>query len=269
MALPFREIMSSPTFRFEVGTSSFEVHRAAITKESPVLDKLMNGSMEEARQGVARLEDVSEETFVRFTQFAYTGDYVPPSFQIAAGAEELEKSNPYASDDDPWKLIQSKGKKKSHSFDRFDEGEAQRLFKNVEYELPRSRTALLAACEARPNRGSDEDYTPVFLGHAELYVFADQYGIKDLKTLVLHKLHRLLVVFSAYESRVTDIVALVRYTYTNTPFCDNIADQFREMVLLYVASQFKKIGRSQDFVDLVAEGGSFAADLILKLQENM
>lgn len=40
----------------------------------------MNGHMAEAQKGFAVLEDVDEETFVRFVQWAYSGYYSPPDF---------------------------------------------------------------------------------------------------------------------------------------------------------------------------------------------
>lgn len=39
-----------------------------------------------------------------------------------------------------------------------------------------------------PNVSSAEDCTSVFLGHSQLYVFAEKWGLESLEALVLHKL---------------------------------------------------------------------------------
>lgn len=76
-----------------------------------------------------------------------------------------------------------------------------------------ARVEAAAPSEIRENKDSLEDYTPVFLGHARLYIFAEERMIDDLKTLCLHKLHKTLMSFTLCEDRRTDIVELVRYAY--------------------------------------------------------
>ena len=65
-------MFTSPQFTFGIGEDNVEVtvHAAVIAKQSPALDALINGPMKEAQTGVARLEDVQEDTFVRVCQFA-------------------------------------------------------------------------------------------------------------------------------------------------------------------------------------------------------
>jgi len=62
------------------------VHAEAIASQSNVLNYRINGRMGEAQTRSATLEDVDEETFVRFCQFAYTGDYAVPSFATVENA---------------------------------------------------------------------------------------------------------------------------------------------------------------------------------------
>ena len=49
----------------------------------------MNGSMREAIGGVATLEEVDEQTFVRFCEYAYMGDYVQEVYRSTL-AEAIE-----------------------------------------------------------------------------------------------------------------------------------------------------------------------------------
>ena len=53
----------------------FTVHEAAFTRVSARFNTLFHGDFKEARERLARLEDVDEHTFARFCEFAYTGNY--------------------------------------------------------------------------------------------------------------------------------------------------------------------------------------------------
>ena len=64
------------------------------------------------------------------------------------------------------------------------------------------------AWEPHPNDDPREDYTEVFLCHARLYVFSDQFEIESLMRLTLQKLRLTLSRFSLYQERVPDIVSV-------------------------------------------------------------
>ncbi|KAI9783313.1 MAG: hypothetical protein M1816_001411 [Peltula sp. TS41687] len=78
MAISYKRIISSNPFKFLVGSERklFTVHAALITHHSEALGALLGGGMREAKEGCALLEEVDEDTFVRFIQYAYTGDYI-------------------------------------------------------------------------------------------------------------------------------------------------------------------------------------------------
>ena len=99
-------------------------------------------------------------------------------------------------------------------------------------------------CKIRPNESSAENYTPVFLGHAQLYVFGDKWDVEPLKILVLHKLHVTLCEYNPYESRYSNVIELIRYTYAHTP-CRKRMDPLRELVIQYVAHEQTHIARSE------------------------
>ncbi|EOO01092.1 hypothetical protein UCRPA7_3362 [Phaeoacremonium minimum UCRPA7] len=75
--LPFKEIFTSQSFQFLVGPEKrkFMLHKEILARLSPALDALLNGSMREATEGVVEWDDLDEDTFVRFGQYAYTGEY--------------------------------------------------------------------------------------------------------------------------------------------------------------------------------------------------
>jgi hypothetical protein len=81
--------------------------------------------------------------------------------------------------------------------------------------------------------------------------------------LCLQKLHKTLEIFTPYESGLVDVVALIRYTYSNenTPDRDGEMDQLRELVSKYVTHAIKTMSKCQAFLDLVEEGGPFIRDI--------
>ena len=91
-------VFRSKQFVFVVGENqaAFTVHAAIIAKQSKALDVLINGSMGEAFEGKAIFEDIEEDTFIRFCQFAYTGDYTTPDFTHIATIELPDISPPAA-----------------------------------------------------------------------------------------------------------------------------------------------------------------------------
>jgi hypothetical protein len=62
------------------GRKAIIVHSAAITEHSKALRALVNNGMAESQTLSATLDDVEEDDFIRFCQFAYTGDYYSPPF---------------------------------------------------------------------------------------------------------------------------------------------------------------------------------------------
>ena len=52
---------------------------------------MINGHLSEAQQGFAILEDVDEETFVRFIRWAYSKDYPAPEHMLVESGNETTK----------------------------------------------------------------------------------------------------------------------------------------------------------------------------------
>ncbi|KAH7308856.1 hypothetical protein BKA65DRAFT_520054 [Rhexocercosporidium sp. MPI-PUGE-AT-0058] len=69
------------------------VHEAVLAEQSPALAALMRGEMAESVAGESRWMDVDKGTFVRFAQFAYTGDYSISKGSTAQAVVEAESSS--------------------------------------------------------------------------------------------------------------------------------------------------------------------------------
>ena len=285
-------LIESKPFEFVIGRKkrSFSVHAEAIAVQSNALNSLINGRMLEGQKRSATLEDVDQGTFIRFCQFAYTGDYAVPVFETKEEATttsevEVERErypnpspdtldqpieiSPAEAEPEPvaWGYSPSKVSKMAKK--PFREVRLRQSFENSKHPLPASQEQLSRECTPRPNNSPAEDYTTVFLGHASLYVFAEKYGVDSLKALTLHKIHKTLLTFTLYHTRIGDIVELVSYAYSpeNTPEHEGRIDELRALVTHYVASEIDTIGKSELFLSLLEEGGSFVRDFWMKVKE--
>ena len=226
----------------------------------------MNGCMAEAENGVAILDDVHEGTFIRFLQFAYTDDYSAPLCLISndhVSDDEIHSDNPFDS--------LAVERKTTDTWGRQNE-DAEPGFEETFWEFfisPLLHSDLHNECKARSNQDPSEDYSPVFLGHASVYAFADKYNVKTLKILALQKLHQTLRVFTLYPCRVSDILELVRYCYENTPDCEHSQDDLRRLLCQYVACKYDVMIRSKDVLGFVEGGGPFVSDLMVMLARRM
>ncbi|MCJ1435085.1 hypothetical protein MMC27_004455 [Xylographa pallens] len=270
------------------------IHTALVVEQSPALRKLVTGSMKEAQSGCVIWADVDEDTFARFAQFVYTGDYVPAAHvllepevpappvteddtnkvpQVDSPPPETieeEKSLEVPVPNDGWGFVGLSPKKGKKSGNQAKKWKSTPLlpFHDRKYPLPTSSTCLKEKCKTRANTSELEDYTPVFLGHTRLYAFAEKYGIESLKSVVLHKLHETLHLFTPYEARYGDIVELLRDTYDKTPTRRRL-EPLRELVTQYVASEAKKVINTEQCLSLIEEGGQLARDLFAMLLERL
>lgn len=89
-------ILQSRVFTFVVGSSKkqYSIHEAAFSQLSDPLKVLLNGPLKEAQTMRVEWPDVDEQTFVRFTQWAYTKSYVTEEPDIILDQSSIELSWP-------------------------------------------------------------------------------------------------------------------------------------------------------------------------------
>ncbi len=232
----------------------------------------MNGSMREATEGIAILDDIDEQTFVRFCEYAYIGDYTPAQ-QLLPDASKVDRP------DSPEEYFGSSKKKRrkcntiavEDSWGQLDrEVPTQKLwdeFKRRDYSVvsPKYRP--------RENIEECEHTVSLFLCHARVYVFADRYDIAGLRILALDKLHQALCSFTVAENQMGKVIDLIRFSYSNDNTRDNEigqdVDGLRSMVVQFAMCVFETIVKDDSFLDLVEEGGRFARDLTGLLGKRM
>ncbi|KAH6876842.1 hypothetical protein B0T10DRAFT_584842 [Thelonectria olida] len=255
-AIPYESILSSDFFKFLVGCDKrqFLIHSAVVACQSQALDKLINGDLREASERCVRWPDVDPETFVRFSQYAYTGDYLtaPPRTREQTSPKEFPPPP-----DSPPKFTRSRKKKSSLSW-----GEGSALFKDKDLWSQFKKLYPGVDLDREPEANSPEDdFSDVLLSHARLYIFADCYGISTLKLLCLRKLRQTLERFTVYEEAIDDIVQLVHFCYENTIECD----EMRDLVNMYTACKVVELWRSEEFQRLTVETGEYVRGLISEM----
>ncbi|KAI1417042.1 hypothetical protein F5Y13DRAFT_153596 [Hypoxylon sp. FL1857] len=240
-SVPYEIIAASKPFRFLVGPKKkeFTMHAELVARMSKPLWTLVNGEWKESKGGLAEWPEIDEETFVRFCEFAYTGDYkaavpfmemppTPPELENGESskskssvAEEMLEPEPALEEQvpepepepepDPWALpLHSVSKKKSKK-------KAPELWDNWGTPQPppppppTKKDVMWQEFQERiydepnlkpkeePNTDPSANYSEVFLSHARLYALADYYDIEALVGLCVRKLHRTLKVFNLHE----------------------------------------------------------------------
>jgi len=280
-------------FTFNVGPEKVPivVHSIAISRLSRTLDTLVNGSMTDAQKRLVTLDDVREDTFSLFCQFAYTGDYETPSCDILQkesieGSEvaavpdafatiSVFRAEPVSDTEPPAPLGESqfdlgngfgKSSKKSK---KTKKALLRESFNHREYS-PTISGQMYVNYSIHANGGPEEDFTRVFLGHARLYVLAEKYGVEHLKKLVLHKIHKTLVSFTLHETRIGDVVELAQYIYLteNIPDQDQQIDELRALVVFYMVCEMDVLSGSEKFLSFLECGGLFVRDFWMKTKSH-
>lgn len=245
----------------------------------------MNGSMREAIGGVAILEEVDEQTFVRFCEYAYMGDYTPAQQQIVLPSSKFDKGEFQTECYCGERVLPApkKDKKKKGSFRFTDIDTVEESCGRCSHESPtqkiwdefQRRAYSVVSPKFRPREHLAEcevDSGP-FLCHARVYVFADTYDIPDLRSLALDKLHHALCSFEIITDQMEKVIDLARFSYCNENTRDNEAgrdlDNLRRMVVHFVVCVFGTIVKDDKFLGMMEEGGCFASDLIGLLGERI
>ena len=275
--------IQSHLFTFIVGPErkSIVVHAAAIAATSQQLDALINGGMEESATRCANIEDIRADDFMRFCEYAYRGDYtVPPWEELplepshtpgkkkskkgrvppTAWEEPAPEPEEAPAEPDPWQVPEPPPEVMSISRSPLRiQFYARNYLKDGD-----PKASILQCFKPKPNSASNQNFTPVFLAHARLYCFAHLRLIASLKSLTLEKLHKTLKDFKLYTNRVRDIIELVRYVYSNADLPDRgddgTLDDLKQLVVEYIVCEIDVIGKCDEFVKYIEEGGEFVGD---------
>ena len=256
--------------------------------------------MSEAKNGCASLEDTDEHTFLRFSQYVYTGDYsiedpeqipddpVPgtvhtvdeallDSAPASGGEQTISAANfshfepspvPEAlanteivSDWNNWSIPKIDKKKGKVKAVLSKKSKLWNRFQSKNY--PASKPSFQVWKYSK----TCDSYAEVLLDHARLYVFAEKYDIVPLRFLSLRKLHQALIEYHQLNVLVADsIVDLIKYSYSNTA---GSSDGLRLLVINYAACVVEDLAHNPGFHSLLEQSGSAAKDLIIRLLKRL
>ncbi|KAK1237966.1 hypothetical protein MKX08_002545 [Trichoderma sp. CBMAI-0020] len=264
-SIPYKEITSSPPCTFIVGPDKKEhtIHSALVACQSPALNALVNGGMKEAIERRVIWKDVNEDSFIRFSQYVYTGDYdgATPSKRKAEGMASPQTTSTSPSTFSPFG-------KKAGGFGGIEHAPMNKkkyLWTKFQalYPLPSPAAA------SSPESSSIYDYTDVFLGHAQMYVFADYHGIEPLQVLALGKLRQILTSFTVRVESYNDITQLVRYSFEHTVDKKGQGDRLRLLVCLYAACRVEDLWKDPEFKEIASTSPDLSAQLITAILDRL
>ena len=289
---------SSTPFKFCIEDRTFYIHADLASLLSKPLERLMKGQMKEAGEGIAKLDGLAPDTFQRFIEWAYKGYYRAPAPSLDGeeiSAEDNVREAVYngnggngvdwevperedrrcsVSESEQWPsdmgLRKKATKGKPKYYEIWGENSADRplspkqlLKESFINRNPTVRRTTIEIPPAAPNQNANENYVGVFLCHAQLYVFAEQYDIQELKTLALEELHATLAIFTLHRRRTADIIELLRYVYCNTtkPVCGE--EELRAVLTQYIGVEMDTLMKDSNFKNIMIEdGGDMLADFM-------
>ena len=223
---------------------------------------MIHGSLVEAKQGFATLEDVDLDTFLRFVQWLYYGYYDPAEPRSLASSERYQ--NPVRTTQEPITSCYY-CRPNNNIYDAHFQ--AKELFVQRRYTV---RNLKKDAPQPRPNSSNPEDYSEVFLGHARLYVFAEKYDVSLLKILAMEELHATLAVYTLYQERTGDIVALLRYVYANTADSKDGVEDLRTLLTQYMEAEIDILIKGEELQELMIEdGGPLLGELMKVMRKKL
>lgn len=254
-------IFTSKPFSFIVEGKPLYAHAALVSSCSEPFSRMIKGHLSEAQQGFAVLDDVDESTFMGFIRWIYSKDYPAREHYVEpedGGENRNEAAATTSNDDWGWGGWGKKDKKKKKKTEPAVRGYLRESFVSEQ----RNTEKPFTIAPARANKGPEEDYTEVFLGHARMYIFAEKYDIQPLKKLALQKLQHQLAIHTLYIERVGDIFTLLRYVYANTAASAGGQEDMRAMLVHYVGVEMANLVKDDEMKELMIEEPDLLSDFL-------
>ncbi|CEJ82750.1 hypothetical protein VHEMI02798 [[Torrubiella] hemipterigena] len=234
--IPYSSIVSSRPFKFLVGPDKIEytIHGALVAHQSRALHTLVYGGLKESQEQCVEWAEVDPDTFIRFAQYLYTGDYA------AAATEWLVQSAQATIEESPEQTSDNQ----------------QLSNQATAPEEPRPHRHPESPFIWRSNHDPAESLGPLFLSHAKLYVLADCYGIEGLTQISLYKLHNQLRIFTLHPERITDVLDLVEFSYEHGPA------ELQDLVSSFASSHLDMLWKTEEFKELFGRFPDLAMSLM-------
>lgn len=261
-------VFSSPPFVFLVGPDQkkYTIHSNLVAQQSKALRTLVYGSMKEALDGCAKWDETDEDTFLRFSQYVYSGRYDEPEpkkrpeTDTAQSPDAAPNSQP---ENEPWPEPPPKRTPVRRRKPEPVTDDMPTMTKKSQLWAAFSRLFRVpSAIPQQRGNGPDDDCSGIFLCHARLYVLADYHGIDTLQRLALFNLRRSLERFQLHEEGCRDIEKLLEFSFGETVDKGERADPLRSLVCHYVACKIEELWQDESFQILIGELPDFPTSLL-------
>ena len=248
--------------------------------------------MKEAQEGRAVLEDVEDDTFVGFCEFAYTGDYRSrmmerrPEIENNIGAgygtgveceegvvlalpeapEPTMADEPVMTDEDCWIFGRQKQTRKTKGCIPITKAEQLWSdFKSLQFEDKHPHKSDKQLPAVNGGLSSVSPTSESLLYHAKIYLFAEKYLIDNLRIHSLRKLHASLQDFDLTLQTSGDILELLEFAYTYTARQESSENELRALVVHYAACKTEILKRNVNLRSLLEANGEIGCDLLYKI----
>lgn len=274
----------------------FMMHAGLFIKQSSKLSDLANAALQK-RESLVVMESVHEKTFMFFMQYAYSGTYgkaaekcadpnhVPYNHRLKrrdkmprhGNASETATTPPLLPPTPPRPRNNLKGEEMplptlddiqdlvSHSPSELEldanlinDERWQELKKLVGYR----KDAKLPYCvQCISQTGFPSGF---LVSHAEIYVFAETYGISHLAKLALCKLGSALIHLELDDKVIVELLELVQYSLE-----ESRPKKLRKIVKLYTACKIHKLANSVEFCELLGRDGDLSVSIIKSMLDRV
>jgi hypothetical protein len=239
------------------------------------------GPMREAQDGTATIHDVEVDSFTRFAEYIYGGDYNAVPHTIKSKQREHPQDDDYpipepSVEHDDWGTFPTSAVKKSKKVRKatLNFPEPTTLLSLADYPVVSPVTEVFPVIirdtfpgtEPAEDCDTEYDFTEVLLCHARVYCMADRFQVPRLKELAIYKLCMLLRhIVDSSHCYVSNLVSLLDYVYGHTMDLESTSEPLRDLLAHYVAWDFRSRMGEEDFRVYLAENGAFARDVCEKV----
>jgi len=260
--------------------------KALIAHQSTAFDRLVNGEMCEARDGFAKLDDVDEATFVRFGQWMYTRSYEVRNHSNLERKIDIIGLHPWDYGLSP---MMKRRKQKEMILDgtwdsritHEDMVQAEEATRVHEFNPEQSkRQAVWSKFTRRSNytlamppRANStikySDLAEIFLAHAELYCFADKYGVENLSKLCLQNLRVSLIDCECHDTQMGGLLELLAFVAENTPPISGHEENLRSVLLDYFVIIYELVAENEIFQELLERNSTITKEFMLAMRQRL
>lgn len=266
-------LFSSPIFRIyaESSKKEFTAHAKTLAK-SPILRKIVEGDWKDSSERTVNLEEWDQYTIHRLLDWLYTGDYSLPATipqpclnqnsKVETGEDTTQNQDIPVLDNGektPRDLAVTDLGAETNATERSSDMVTCRPLSPKLVDLPNVEDARHHAIEIGCT----------LLLHAKIYALAQYLQLTDLKNLAISNIEDITTSAHDLEAKplfLKNIVDLVRYIYTKTDSLNNSKEPLRHLVSTFTATWLHAFEGSH-VEALVAEGGDFAVDLMVEVQQ--